>query len=235
MIYRLVVLTHGESDTLIPTLESFQRYVRPYPESVIIAHDGPGEPQLPSWWQPGPSLEGQLWGDRLGFCGASRELWRLATEGRNVPGLPSLPRMGDQLFVFWLEHDFVFLRNVNLGPMAATLHMNQRLAQVSLVREPVNSTEIEAGSVVQSHRDRGSEFVEHTTYGQRWLEHDAYFTTNPSLMNVRFMRMNPWPAHNKECEGHFGGELRRRGYSFGIWGTGSAWTKHIGERTGFGY
>lgn len=229
MIYRLVCLTHGESKTLEYTLESFYEKVSPHPESTVIACDGPGEIYIPSWLSNGDA--GNFWGKQLGFCGAVRELWQVATNGtKNGPYY-----MGDLGFVFWLEHDFVFEKKVDLRPMAVTLAINARLAQMSLMRAPVNPDEFAAGGVMQQHKARGSDFMKRSTYGSNWMEQNAYFTTNPSLMSVSFMRQNPWPAYTKECEGKFGIDLKSRGYTFGVWGNGETWVRHIGERTGFGY
>lgn len=229
MIYRLVCLTHGESPTLDYTLESFFEKVDPPPESVVIACDGPGEITLPDWFTSGAA--GNFWGKQLGFCGAVKELWHIATEGKRN----HLYQMHDPSFVFWLEHDFIFEKRVDLRPMAVALSINTRLSQMQLMRASVNPDEHKAGGVMQQHISRGSEFLKRWTYGAPWLEHNAYFTTNPSLMSVSFMRQNPWPAYNRECEGKFGIDLKSRGYTFGVWGEGETWVRHIGERTGFGY
>ena len=64
------------------------------------------------------------------------------------------------------------------------------------------------------------------------------FTTNPSLMRRQFMAENPWPAeYDQRCEGLFGIDLRERGYSFGAWGSGEPWVRHLGrrDRSGWGY
>jgi hypothetical protein len=138
-------------------------------------------------------------------------------------------------FVFWLEHDFEFLRTVDLELFASLLDEEPELAQVALMREPVNQEEIEAGGVVAKHRGRGDVFVEKMHRALPWLDHQAYFTTNPSLMTRTFMAENLWPARMDECEGVMGIELRHKGFHYAFAGEGEPWVRHHGTRSGFGY
>lgn len=157
----------------------------------------------------------------FGFCSATRSLWEKAAAA------------GDD-FIFWLEHDFVFLRQIDLRGASLILE-DESIGQVQLMRESVNDVEREAGGVVAKHQARGDLFESQTTEGVPFLRHSAYLTTNPSLMRNSFMAQNPWPEHESECEGKFGIELRQRGYSFAILGDGEPWVDHIGVRSGFGY
>ena len=227
--YTLAVLTHGNMDTLDRSLASFFDKVKPRPNRVIVHGDAPsGMPSVPF-----PVSQFSFTVEPRGFCKATGALWHWAS----APGQPGgdLPE-----FVFWLEHDFVFLRPVDLEPLSDVLNADKSLAQMSLMRTPVSPEEISAGGVVQS---RPGEFEEHLLVSiarreveNRWLRHRSYFTTTPSLMRTDFMMWNHWPDDDlPECEGRFGIDLVQRGFEFGVWGSGEPWVEHIGVRTGVGY
>lgn len=220
MNYLLVVLTHGESSTLTPALASFAENVSPRPARAVIWRDGQGDlfPAVPPLGCD-LSLHG-TWEQR-GFCAATRSAWELAIEGRHE-------------YVFWLEHDFVFLRPVNLEEVAAVLDSIPTLAQVALMRNAVNEEERAAGGLYELRRDQYRE--QYFRGSTPWLAHEAYFTTNPSLMRRDFMETHAWPSWERpECEGSFGFWLRQQGISFGAWGNGEPWVEHVGVRDGFGY
>ena len=221
MRYVLAVLSHGEPDSphVERTLRSFRANVTPDASSVIRFHDT----------------------DRLGFCRATASLWGLAVEEAVAV---------DADHVFWLEHDFVFRRPVELELLAAILKPNPDIgpvAQVSLMRNAVNAVERAAGGLFESrpgeYRPRRLRAQENPVHGQDepFLTHSSYFTTNPSLMTVRFMVEHPFAAgasrqpYDIECEGRYGQDLIRDGYQFAVMGHGEPWVEHIGVRTGEGY
>jgi hypothetical protein len=185
--------------------------VSPEPSLVLAFHDGAGYAYMPF----GGQFRVVAGASQRGFCGATRELWAGAAAGWCD-------------YVFYLEHDFEFLRPVDLTQLAVVLDANPALAQMALMRDAVNAEEKAAGGLYESRPGQ---------YAKRdgWLEHSAYLTTNPSLMSAEFMRRNPWPDYPDRCEGRFGIDLLDAGYRFGAWGTGEPWVRHIGERTGFGY
>lgn len=150
-----------------------------------------------------------------GFCKATRKLWERSSQSPHE-------------FVFWLEHDFRFVREIDLLPLAGVLRRYLYLTQISLMRQAVNEQEKAAGGLYEAHRDDYD-------LKEGWMEHLICHTTNPSLMRTEFMRENPWPDYRDQCEGRFSGDLRARGFSFGMWGAGEIHVEHIGERTGFGY
>lgn len=150
----------------------------------------------------------------VGFCRSCQHCWAKAAAG-------------DHEFVFWLEHDFRFVKPVDLDQMAAILDANPQLAQMALMRQPVNEAERSAGGVVLS---RPGQFQARGG----WMEQQAYFTTNPSLFRRDFAERHPWPQE-EQCEGRFGIHLLGLGYTFGMMGAGEPWTDHVGIRSGFGY
>lgn len=233
--YRVACLTHGDERHLSETLTSFEAYVTPRPLDWIILQDGPGDWTIPRVFE---GYAGQAWSGQVGFCEATRRLWHLASRsgevnyGERGDGfyIPPAPE-----FIFWLEHDFLFLRPLDLEPLMEQLLLDPRLAQMSLMRQAVSSDEIEAGGVVEA-RPGQFELVRGGPMGEHpFLRHRSYFTTNPSLMRTGFMLDRPWPDYPQECEGRFGLDLIQHGYDFGVWGDGDPWIAHIGERTGHGY
>lgn len=235
MNYRLVVLTHGDAPSLDDALLSFFERIRPIPTELMIVLDG-ADAREPDFI----SRDHEVWSririhEPSGFCRTSRLAWEYAT--RHNPDAGTAPD-----YVFWLENDFVFTRDVDLEQLADTLAWNPDLAQMQLMRNAVNPVEQEAGGLYESRRDQYTErstmFVQDGRVRALcpWLEHRSYMTTNPCLMTHKFMRDNPWPAeHEEECEGRFGIELLAAGYRFGVWGRGEPWVDHVGVRTGFGY
>lgn len=156
-----------------------------------------------------------------GFCKATRALWTKAVEST-----------GD--YVFWLEHDFRFQRNVSLYPIAKVLHDHPELAQVAFIRDPVNDREREAGGVYHVHSPDSYRLRQDGDH--LWLEHGINFTTNPSLMRREVMAENPWPDYKSQCEGRFSADFLERGYRFAYWGQGEPWVNHVGQlRTGHSY
>jgi hypothetical protein len=235
MRYSLVVLTHGDCAPLEATLLSFATHVTPRPASCVLLYDGP---QLYGHGTPHPKLapvSDHPWliattERQRGFCEATRIAWSLAI-GHN-PG-------EEHEHVFYLEHDFLFERPVDLRDVAQVLDSNQRLCQMQFMRDAVSEEERAAGGL-HALRRAGYEPVEAFLPGPsgqplRWLEHQMYFSTNPSLMRRDWMEAHPWPSYPRECEGRFGLDLVAAGHRFGVWGQGEAWVRHAGVRTGFGY
>lgn len=218
--YVLAVLSHGypQSDTAERCLDSFVEHVTPMPAMAVYRHDGPGHAYLGVGMEQGSAIAATVTPrEQLGFCGATRGLWRDAI---------TYADLYEATHVFWLEHDFLFTRRVDLVDLALALDAAPTefpLAQMSLMRGAVNERERSSG-VLAGGRDRGG-----------WLEHRSYFTTNPSLMTAEFMEGHPFPEYASECEGRFGIDLVAAGFSFGVWGDGEPWTEHIGIRSGRGY
>jgi hypothetical protein len=216
--YTLAVLTHGRGSTLGETLRSYREHVRPSPAQVIVYSDGgftsPATPFPPS------TVNVCRDSRQRGFCGATAALWKWAASA--APD-----------YVFWLEHDFAFVRDIDLVQLAYLLDRHDQLAQMQLMRNAVNEAELAAGGLFESRRP---EYLARSLSGFPWWEHRSYFTTNPSLMRRDFMEANPFPDDGEpECEGRFGLDLVGSDYTYGVWGDGSPYVEHIGVRTGFGY
>ncbi len=237
MDYTLAILTHGRSRTLDATLRSFMTKVKPSPTRIIVHCDGGSDVQVPVLM----GAERFIDSEQRGFCEATRRLWRWA--GYPAKDVPE--------FTFWLEHDFIFLRPVDLAEIAYVLTEDKTLSQMSLMRNAVSREEIAAGGLFDLRGDDyertatwfdrfkgdpGDLATAHDMYEREWLRHHAYFTTNPSLMRTEFMTWNQWPQDAlPECEGRFGIDLVKRGFTFGVWGSGEPWVDHVGRRDGSGY
>ncbi len=213
--YTLAIPSNGR-ETLRLTLESFRQHVSPSPTRVVVFADGfPLEP-----WGGGTPWNAIPWeqvdSTALGFCGATRALWSIVSRQASD-------------FVFWLEDDFLFLRDLELRPLAEVLFEEPRLTQMGLMRGPANQTEIDAGGVIAAMPE---------AYAQQdggWIESLRNHSTGCSLMRRAFMEANPWPDYPDSCEGRFSLDLLHAGFTFGVWGRGEPWVEHIGRREGWGY
>lgn len=236
--YRVACLTHGEDEEVLRrTLQSFEEHVTPQPLDWIIAQDGPGYWTIPEKFS---GYAGQPWVGQVGFCEATRRLWEMASKSRELNYgergqafyIPDPPE-----FIFWLEHDFEFVRPLDLTPLAMQLNLDHTLSQMALMRGPVNSEEEEVGGLIGKHADEWEQdWTNFPTSSEahpflRW----RHFTTNPSLMRTAFMREEEWPTAPGECEGLFGLRLADSGYRGAVWGAGEVWVEHTGTRTGRGY
>jgi hypothetical protein len=236
--YLLVVVTHGSSPHLARTLHAFSEWVTPRPAYGLLWVDGPDEDDAAaeaamiarsSWKFTGSAVQ-------RGFCATYTDAWDEAV-------ITADDHECD--FVFWLESDFLIRRAVNLAHLAALLDASPELAQVALMRNPVNEQEVAAGGLFESRpgeyelesfetEEVGSTRVRLRSHS--WLRHRSYYTTNPNLMRRSFMADHPWPErHAAQCEGLYTMDLRACGYDFAVWGSGDAWVEHVGVRTGFGY
>lgn len=225
MNYRLIVLTHGDAPTLELALSSFRANVRPAPSSAFLHVDGADSGRAHALIRRDPwpwMMEEPCWPE--GFCRACEAGWRYAAADAGHD------------YVFWLEHDFVFTRLVDLEELARTLAGDRLLAQVALPRQAVNAEEEEAGGLVARYAALGAMEEVGSFDGRSWLEHSAYWTTNPSLFRRELAAEQPWPA-GPECEGKLGIQLRDAGYRFAVWGelTDDPWVQHVGVRSGHGY
>jgi hypothetical protein len=128
-------------------------------------------------------------------------------------------------FVFLVEDDFLYLRDVDLAPMIETVRRSARTKQVALLRGPVFDREFDLGLLGWPEDD--FELVDEGTDRER-LEHRLFWTMNPSVFRRELVR-TPWPlVHSSERR--FGDLLLRdQDARFALRGSGEAWIEHIGE------
>lgn len=221
MQYRLTVLTHGRDVTLSRALESFREHVRPHPAEKVLVCDGPMRCESDVMRYFDEVSAGKC---QEGFCAATQRAWWAGM-------------MGAPEFVFHLEHDFEFTRDVDLGLIADQLAADPGLFQMSLMRDAVSDEEREAGGLAELLVQKNPRALDNWYAGtpRQFLIHNQYFTTNPSLMRRSVMEENLFTEDAPFCEGKFGIRLRDAGWYFGIWGDGSPWVRHIGKRSGKGY
>lgn len=95
-------------------------------------------------------------------------------------------------FIFHLEDDFLFNEEPNIDNMITLLEQNKYLAQMALVRAPVNPPEEQVGGFVFQHLE---------DYHQKdgFFEHQRLFTLNPSIYPVSTAEIG-WPDHGGETE-----------------------------------
>jgi hypothetical protein len=149
----------------------------------------------------------------VGYTEAKRLLWSyLGNRGK-----------GD--WVFSVEDDFVYDRDVDLAPMIETLRSNTSLRQLALLRNAAFPREVEAGGVLESlptpttlRNDRAYPFVEHRDH----------WTDNPSLF-ARSLTRTAWPSGPSSERRYSDVLLRDPRAAFGYWGSGETWITHIGE------
>jgi len=156
---------------------------------------------------------------RVGFTEAIRVAWGHESK---TPGAP---------YIFHLEEDFVFDREVYLDDMIAVLESDPLLIQTALLRGPFFPPEIKAGGIVQedpaAYESRNGTAPAH-------LVHQKYFTTNPCIYRRTLIR-GGWPRI-KDSESVFTKRQVQKRKAFALMGNGEPWITHIGvERTGRGY
>jgi hypothetical protein len=203
------------------SLDSFtDRVTGPIVQRVIYSDWGPEiRPELAAiadeagFYVVGPERH-------VGYVAAMQALWRY------------LDRKAQGSFVFSVEDDFLYERDVDLEPMIATLLEHPELRQLALLRGPFYPREVEAGSVLDS-LPTPHELQNHRAFP--FVTHRDHFTANPSLFR-RSLVKTPWPS-GSSSERLFGNEvLRDPAAQFAYWGSGEPWITHLGVvRAGTAY
>lgn len=222
----LLVMTDGRRHCIERAVESAMDHLGWFDRVVI--HDDSGDPDYRAWLREvfaPDDFEHVATGCRSGFGGAIRSAWAHLAESPDL----------HERFVFHLEDDFIFKRQVDLAAMAQVLDRHPYLMQLALRRQPWNDEERAAGGIVEQHPD---DYIEHQDADDNhWLEHRRFFTTNPSLYRAKLCRQ-PWPR-GPHSEGRFTHQLLASPkVRFGFWGARDSgeWCEHIGlERVGTGY
>lgn len=218
----LIVMTDGRRHYLEQAAATFGRLSGPIAEKVI--HDDSGDPDYAAWLRE--RFDG--WtivttGARSGFAGAYRSAWSWLRDNCRTD------------WVFSTEDDFLFERDVDTDAMASVMLLRP-MAQMALLRQPWNRAEQAAGGIVEQHPD---DYLDRTDGAHHWLQHRRFYTTNPHLTRLRFIKTHEWPE-GSESEGRFGVGLfaAEPMTTCGFWGPrGSGpWVRHIGaERAGTVY
>jgi hypothetical protein len=222
----------GDRSCLDRTLRSLTGAWRgPEPDSITVVDDS-GIPAYQQWLVrrfAGWDARIVSHPERRGFAAAIASGWEAVAGAQ---------------WVVHVEDDFVFKAPFPVPDMIQLLTLRPHLAQVSLLRQPVNPEEVAAGGLVEAHP---GEFTDCVWAGERinmrWMEQRLYFTTNPSVYPGSLVHLG-WPqeAHS---EGVFTHRLLDQGFGdvagpnvrFGVWGatTDAPRVLHIGERQGTGY
>lgn len=151
-------------------------------------------------------------GGNKGYTESRRALWSY------------LSRRAVGSYVFATEDDFLYERDVDLAPMIRALDADRSLLQVALLRDPYPS-EVERGGILGWPADQ---FTPAGKNGDSRLEHRLFFTANPSLFR-RELTEREWPG-GTSSERRYGDYLLRDTRArFALWGSGEAWTTHIGK------
>lgn len=216
--YTLLVMTDGRDEVLHETLRVFRDLASP-PARLVI-HDDTGFPDHHEMlrYRYDAEVVGGL--ARRGFGGAVRAAWEY------------LRQVEPTEFVFHLEDDFLMNREVPIESMQRVLDDNPDVVQMALMRQPWNTAEITAGSIVQVNP---TAYRYHESPDGKWMTQRLFFTTNPSVYRSTLLD-HEWPQ-GVQSEGRFGLSLfEDPTVSCGFWGHGESWVTHVGdERVGTGY
>lgn len=215
-----MILTDGRRDLLERTFESFKEHVQGPVEDLLIIDDSV-DAEYALWLdETYPGARRIHNAEKRGFCGAIQTGWS---------------KLGPQPgWVFHLEDDFTFNREVNLWDMCEVLDAHPHVAQLALRRQPWNDEERRAGGIVEQWPN---EYIDKEWNGHQWLEHRLFFTTNPCLYRSELTRRG-WPDP-PACERVFSEALiEDPNLRFAFWGARDSgeWVTHIGaNRVGMGY
>lgn len=216
----VAVMGHGRLDCLKRAIASIDDNVTGQIADKVITDDSGDDAYrrqiaelYPDWTVIGD-------GPSVGFGAHVRRLWNHAGDT-------------DAQWLFTVEEDFTFNRPVDLGELALVMNHQPHLVQMALRRQAWFPKELAAGGVVEQHPDK---YTDHSDGVAHWLEHRLFFTTNPALVRIEWIRRHPWPpvAHSESV---FSRKVLRSRVRAGYWGarTDAPWVTHDGERVGTGY
>lgn len=212
----LVVVTHGRRDCISRTTASAAEHLQGLPITRRIITDDSGDIDYQAWLRhtfPGFDL---ITGRPGGFAAN-------VIRGRNAA------IASGQRWIFWLEDDFTFERDVPLDRMAQVLDADPDLTQMALRRQAWFPAELEVGGFVEQNPDAYTD----TAWG---MTHRLFYTTNPHLTSRRFLVEHDWPK-TAGSERAFSRRVLTGDRRSGYWGarTDDPWVHHFGERNGTGY
>lgn len=224
MTVTLLVMTDGRRSCISRTIPSALTHLHGPITSYIICDDS-ADSDYQRWLNyTFPEFDIVGGNERVGFGGNIRRAWEYIIENCATD------------WVFHVEDDFTFNRDIELQPMIDVLEHNPHLVQLVLRRQPWNEEERMAGGIVEQHPDA---YVDrHDDLGNDWLEHRLFYSTNPSLYRSALC-YEPWPDVD-HSEGIFTYQLLAKdpNIRFGFWGSRQSGEAvcHIGlKRVGSGY
>lgn len=213
----LLVMTDGRRDYIHKTIASAEAMLKgPIGFNVgpCIMFDDSGSEENHRWLSENFPLFTLVYKEtRQGFGGAINSAWdHLKEWDYNFD------------YVFHLEDDFTFNREIPLEAMAKALDDNPNVYQMALRRQAWNNEEKLAGGIIERWPDQF-----HQQEG--FITHRLFFTTNPSL--YRRSLIDTWTYPDvKDAEGHFTLNITSSNPNavFGYWGnkTDSPWVEHLG-------
>lgn len=214
----LLVMTDGRTEYISQTIESAESKLKG-PITERWMHDDSGDEGHRQWLRSAfPTFTHLGEGLRRGFGGAYAFAWKI------------LAVRSEASFIFGLEDDFIFNREIPLEAMIEVLNANPHIYQMALRRQAWNSEEIAAGGVIQRWPDNF-----HQEDG--WISHRMFFTTNPNLYRKSLIETRTYP-NVKDAEGHFSLSIvnEEPDAQFGFWGqkTDPPWVTHTGRMRGAG-
>lgn len=192
----------GRREYIEQTVQSVIQHVKAPRFTYGVIIDDSGDPSYASWLdETFPFLECLHHPQRLGLGGCFRSALEVV--------------MGtDADYAFMCEDDIPLLSDTILTPMADILDAHPNLAQLMLMRDPVNTEEIAAGGVYQLTPD---EFTECTNGTDYFVTHKRWFGFNPHLIKRTVIEHILANATNF-LELGVTDALKPVGYQFGYWG-----------------
>jgi hypothetical protein len=200
----LVVFTDGRLRCLKEAIDSAEENLKCVFKDKLIVNDEPSAYAEIQSWYSSRGFEIISNAARYGYCYSIKRAWA------------QLYALGKVDYVFHLEDDFTFNEPIPVLDMIKILKRDPKLAQMALVRQPVNDIEIAAGSMIAACPER---YLRCAGDGFEWLENNFCFTNNPCIYPMEIATY-PYPARTSWPwgEGEFSAFLREKGYRFGYWG-----------------
>ncbi len=211
----LVVITDGRQSCIEQTINRFNQTIEyPFFEKIIV--DDSADLRYHTFLSNRfPEFTIISHETRRGLAGAVISAWASISK--------------DSDYIFHLEDDFLIDRPLDINYMATILIQNPHLAQIALVRAPVNPPEEEVGGFVFQH-------LEDYSQKENFFEHDRLFTLNPSLYPMSTVAVG-WPVGGGESE--FTSKIHsfNKEYKFAFLGEiySSPYVTHIGGQRSEGW
>jgi len=218
----LGVITDGRFDYLRATIASAVEHLPDIPYRYIVDDSGADDScaylaDHYRGWQIVHHAQ------RRGLAGAVKTTWQFAID----LGLD---------YLFHLEDDFTFERDVDMAAMVATLQRSPRCAQMLLKRQPLSPEELAAGDVLGAMGElRATGWVDCVDpfHEHHWTAQRRIFSLNPCVIPRAVLDLG-WPDTN---EAGMTTRLLATGYEFGVWGKvgDPPAVIHIGEHRSAGW